>query len=171
MSEAENRLQRIADLCENCNSLDEAQQIARGGKHETVDGCDKCWVEDVEKKLATAKLRYEKAEAENEKLETKTFRRAVEILLNACDKHSGDNIDPFDVWMAKYGNKCLPCMVDKVAALEAVLKHITPGQLRALAAWLDKTDAQIGHAGDEVQIDLREWVRLLEDLNLNPQNK
>ncbi len=115
MSEAEDRLQRIADLCENCNSLDEAQQIARGGKHETVDGCDQCWVEDVESQLTTAKLRYEKA--------------------------------------------------------EAALGKITPGQLMALAAWLDKTDAQIGHAGDEVQIDLREWARLLEDLNLNPQNK
>ncbi len=48
-------LYEIAHLCENCRSLGDAQEIAYGnGDTSTGPGCEKCWVEDLKKQLATA---------------------------------------------------------------------------------------------------------------------
>ena len=49
-------LDEIAHLCENCRSLGDAQEIAYGnGDTSMGPGCEKCWVEDLKKQLATAK--------------------------------------------------------------------------------------------------------------------
>lgn len=60
---SEKRLSQIANLCEDCNSLYEAQIIAWGNReHKTVDGCAKCWVDEAEAKLKASEKRVKALE-------------------------------------------------------------------------------------------------------------
>lgn len=84
--------------------------------------------------------------------------------LQTENKEMSDDLDLHDIIVDTYKSEIKQLQTEN-KRLRTVLEHITPSQLMALAAWLDKTDAQIGHTGDEVQVDLREWATLLETLN------
>jgi DNA repair exonuclease SbcCD ATPase subunit len=69
------------------------------------------WIHIIERDKRIAEL-----EAELERLRV-YVGRGVDVFASPCEKHSGENTPPFDVFFVKYGHRCLICTVDELGRL------------------------------------------------------
>jgi uncharacterized coiled-coil protein SlyX len=72
--------------------------------------------------LQLTTLRQSLQRAEGERVGYKRFvDNGIRVFMNPCEKHSGENTPPLPEFLEKYGDKCIPCLVDELAGFRKPL--------------------------------------------------
>jgi regulator of replication initiation timing len=79
--------------------------------------------------LQLTTLRQSLQRAEGERVGYKRFvDNGIRVFMNPCEKHSGENTPPLPEFLEKYGDKCIPCLVDELAGFRKPLTASDGGE-------------------------------------------
>ena len=89
--------------------------------------------------------------------------------MTPCEKHSGENTPPFDEFMAKYGRKCTPCLVDEIGCLKQELRdNSTMAARQIIPAEMAAEDGQLevqrlNAECNKLDTECNKWVKRLRE--------
>ncbi len=96
---------------------------------------DKHVISGLRANLEQQSIQFKRIEAENKRLIDRVSAMAgdaAELMCGGrlCEQHTGDNIEPFAEWVAKYGDKCLPCAIADNSRLRLMIKTFAKKALK-----------------------------------------